>query len=235
VPEDLGSFYRQQLKWSRGVYEVAFSELPRLFRHLTWRQRFSYAAIGSYYLFGVTMLAYLIIPYLYLWTGLQPAAMHFPDFVSRAGPVAVLGTGIYLYTQRWLCHPAVERGLHWRGLILKMACWPIFLTGTLLAVLRAEVPYIPTAKEAAAGHFWYLAGPHVALLTVFVASVAWTILRRLTTLPETERMLTSEAVWGMVFFAAIAVMTSSGAVYAAWTSRRVPPGQPWDDVEPFQL
>ncbi len=38
VPEDLGSFYRQQLKWARGVYEVAFTELPRLFGSLFWRR-----------------------------------------------------------------------------------------------------------------------------------------------------------------------------------------------------
>lgn len=46
VPEDLGSFYKQQLKWSRGVYEVLFAELPGLFSRLTWRQRVSYLKIG---------------------------------------------------------------------------------------------------------------------------------------------------------------------------------------------
>jgi cellulose synthase (UDP-forming) len=235
VPEDLGSFYRQQLKWSRGVYEVAFSELPRLFGRLTWRQRFSYAAIGSYYLFGLTTAGYLIIPYLYLWTGVQPAAMHFPEFISRAGPVALLGIGIYLYAQRWLCQPHVERGLHWRGLVLKMACWPVFLAGTLLAIVRARVPYIPTAKEASAGHFWRLASPHLTLVLIFVTTVAWVTLRRLTLVPETELMLTSEAVWGMVFFAFFAVAISCGATYAAWTSRHVPPGRPWDEVDPYSL
>lgn len=235
VPEDLGSFYKQQLKWSRGVYEVAFSELPRLFRRLTWLQRLSYAAIGTYYLFGLTTLAYLVIPYLYLWTGVQPASMHFPEFIAKAGPVAFLGAGIYLYAQRWLCHPAVERGLHWRGMILKMACWPIFLVGTALAIIRANVPYIPTAKEAAAGAFWRLASPHLALSMLFVATVVWVIIQRLTVLPEIELLMTSEAVWGMITFAGLAVLTSSGAIWAAWTSRRVPPGQPWDDVYPNQL
>ncbi len=235
VPEDLGSFYKQQLKWSRGVYEVAFSELPRLFRHLTWRQRLSYAAIGTYYLFGLTTLAYLAIPYLYLWTGIQPAAMHFPEFISKAGPVAILGVGVYLYAQRWLCHPAVERGLHWRGMVLKMACWPVVLAGTLLAIARAKVPYIPTAKEAAAGHFWRLASPHLAVVALFAVTVSWVLLRRLSVVPEAELMLTSEAVWGMIFFAGIAVTTSCGAIYAAWTSRSVAQGQPWDNIDPHQI
>ena len=62
VPEDLGSFYRQQLKWARGVYEVAFTELPGLFVEAAWRQRLSYLAIGTYYLFGVTTPLFLVDP-----------------------------------------------------------------------------------------------------------------------------------------------------------------------------
>jgi cellulose synthase (UDP-forming) len=69
VPEDVGSYYRQQLKWARGVYEVAFAELPRLAQTLTWRQRLSYLTIGSYYLFGITTPLFVLIPYLFLWTG----------------------------------------------------------------------------------------------------------------------------------------------------------------------
>ena len=233
VPEDLGSFYRQQLKWSRGVFEVAFSELPRLFSKLTWRQRFSYATIGSYYLFGLTTLTYLIVPYLYVWTGIQPASMHFPEFISKAGPVAIFGIGIYLYSQRWLCHREMEQGLHWRGLILKMACWPIFIAGTFFAIVRANIPYIPTAKEASAGDFWRLASPHVALVAIFLFSLIWVVRQRLVATHETELMLTSEAVWGMIFFGAIAVVTACGAIYAAWTSRRVPIGQPWDAANPY--
>src|SRR5205807_3705847 len=100
VPADLGSLYRQQFKWSRGVYEVVFSDMPRLFRRLSWRQRLSYLTIGTYYLFGVTTPLYLVFPYLYLWTGLQPANMRFADFLTAATPVAVLGVAIYVLIQR---------------------------------------------------------------------------------------------------------------------------------------
>src|SRR5688500_11856273 len=105
VPEDLGSFYRQQLKWARGVYEVAFTELPRLAGKLAWRQRLSYLTIGTYYLFGVTTLLFLILPYIYLWTGAQAASMRFEGFMSAALPVGLAGVAMYLLAQRWLCHP----------------------------------------------------------------------------------------------------------------------------------
>lgn len=231
VPEDLGSFYRQQLKWARGVYEVLFSELPRAFPGLSWRQRLSYLTIGTFYLFGVTTLMYLVVPYLYLWTGIQPASMDFAEFVTNGGPVAVVGIVTYLLSQRWLCHPTAERGLHWRGLSLKVACWPVFLLGTVLSVLRAEIPYIPTAKQARRGRFLALAWPHLLLLVLFLTTVGSTLYRRLALTPEGSLMLTSEAVWGMVGFASISVLMVSGGIWAAWEARMAPERNAWEDVD----
>lgn len=231
VPEDAGSFYRQQLKWARGVYEVLFSEITRGFGGLTWRQRLSYLAIGTYYLFGVTSVMYLVVPYLYLWTGVQPAAMRFGEFATLGGPVVLVGVALYLLSQRWLADPARERGLHWRGLSLKVACWPVYLIGTVLAVIRAQIPYIPTAKEAHRGRFLALAWPHLMVALAYLCSVAWTVYRRLVITPEGSLFLTSEAVWGMVAFATMALTMASGGIYAAWEARTVPPGLPWDEVD----
>jgi cellulose synthase (UDP-forming) len=230
VPEDLGSFYRQQLKWSRGVYEVLLAELPRVFRRLRGRQRLSYLAIGTYYLFGVTMPLFLLFPYLYLWTGLQPAAMPFGEFLLTAAPVAVLGAAIYFYVQRWLVDPGTERGIHWRGLALKLACWPVFLAGTLLAIARAEIPYIPTAKEAVRGRFLRLAWPQLLLLAAYAVTFGWIAYRRLRLTPEGALALSSEAVWGMMLFASLPAILSAGALVAAWQSRTPPAGHAWDPV-----
>jgi cellulose synthase (UDP-forming) len=157
VPEDLASYNRQQLKWSRGVYEVLFSEYPRAFTRLSWRQRLAYAGIGTYYLCGVTTALYVTFPYLYLWLGAQPANMPFDDFVAHLLPVGLAGLALYLFTQRWLCDRETERGLHWRGFLLKLATWPVYVAGTVLGVLRYDVPYRPTAKSAVRTSFLRLA------------------------------------------------------------------------------
>ncbi|HUE77206.1 MAG TPA: glycosyltransferase family 2 protein [Longimicrobiales bacterium] len=231
VPEDIGSFYRQQLKWARGVFEVLFSELPRAFPTLSWRQRLSYLTISTYYVFGATTLMYLVLPYLYLWTGVQPAAMSFAEFVGRGGGVAVVGVVIYRFGQRWLCDPRHEVGLHWRALMLKIACWPVCVAGMLFAVVRAEIPYIPTAKEARRGRFLRLAWPHLLLTAVYLGSVAWVVRHRLLLAPEESLRLTSEAVWGMIGFATWAVLMAGGGIYAAWEATRPPTGFAWDIIE----
>jgi cellulose synthase (UDP-forming) len=231
VPEDLGSFYRQQLKWARGVYEVAFTELTRLAHRLTWRQRLSYFTIGTYYLFGVTTPFFLVLPYLFLWTGVQAAEMPFAEFLSVASPVAVVGAAIYLVMQRWLCDPATERGLHWRGMMLKIACWPVVLIGTVLAVFHAEIPYVPTAKEAVRGRFFRLAWPQLALIGLYLVTVARVVVMRTRGTTEASLELSAEAVWGMIAFATLPVIAALGAVFAAWQARRVPATAPWDDVD----
>jgi cellulose synthase (UDP-forming) len=231
VPEDLGSFYRQQLKWARGVYEVAFSELPHLVRKLEWRQRLSYLTIGTYYLFGATTPLFLMIPYVYLWFGVQPAAMRFAEFLTVVGPVGVVGVAMYMVVQRWLCDPASERGIHWRGLALKIACWPVFLAGTALAIVRADVPYTPTAKEAVRGRFVRLGWPQLVLILLYGVTLARVIAVRAFDTTEGSLELSAEAVWGMVAFATVPMLASLGALYAAWQSRRPPATAPWDEID----
>ena len=231
VPEDIGSFYRQQLKWARGVYEVAFSELPRLFGRLRWRQRLSYLTIGTYYLCGLTTLVFMILPYLYLWTGIQPATMFFAEFLAAGVPVAVIGVVMYLAVQRWLCDPDGERGTHWRGFVLKVACWPVYAAGTLLAIVRADIPYIPTAKEAVRGRFLRLAWPQLVLIAAYVLTLARVLYVRTLETSEGSLALTSQAVWGMMLFATLPLIAAIGGLRAAWDARRPPAGAPWDEVD----
>ncbi len=230
VPEDLGSFFRQQLKWSRGVYEVVFAQMPRLLGSLSWRQRLSYLTIGTYYLSGVTTAIYLVFPYLYLWTGIQPATMRFAGFLTAGAPVAVAGVAIYLFAQRWLCDPSRERGLHWRGLALKIACWPVYLAGTLLAIARADVPYVPTAKQAVVGRFLRLAWPQLLLLGAYLVTLVRVAHARLLT-EDVSLAYSPEAVWGMLAFASVPVLAGGGALHAAWQSRRPAEDAPWDPVD----
>src|SRR5687768_3374946 len=143
VPSDLDSYLKQQLKWSRGVYDVLFREYPRAFRSLTAYQKISYFMIGSYYLVGVTALIFLAVPLIYLWTGRQPAFFLLSEYIQHALPVGLFGILIYQFAQRWMCDPPRERGVHWRGMLLKIGAWTVYLKGLVLALAGIAVPYIP--------------------------------------------------------------------------------------------
>jgi cellulose synthase (UDP-forming) len=172
-----------------------------------------------------------LIPYLFLWFGIQPATMRFAEFITIVAPVGIVGTFIYALMQRWLCDPTTERGVHWRGMALKIACWPVFLAGTLLAIFRADVPYIPTAKEAVRGRFLRLAWPQLALIALYAVTVTRVLSVRAFSTPEGSLELSAEAVWGMIAFATVPVLSSLGAAYAAWQSRRVPATAPWGEID----
>jgi cellulose synthase (UDP-forming) len=234
VPEDLGSFVRQQLKWARGVYEVAFVEIPRLWGSLSGRQRLSYTAIGTYYLSGFSTAAYLFIPYLYLWTGVEPTHMRLAGFLLAVGPVGLLGAAMYLYVQRWLCDPREERGVHWRGLLLKLACWPVFVWGTLLAIAHVDLPYVPTSKERVRNRFLRLAWPSLILLTLYALTLASVVETRIL-IDGVGRGRSAEAVWGMTLFASVPLIASLAALYAAWESSRPPRDGAWDEIDATQL
>jgi cellulose synthase (UDP-forming) len=219
VPEDLGSFLKQQLKWARGVYDVLLREYPRAFRRLTLHQKLSYLMIGTYYLIGLTTPVYLLIPALYLWTGLQPASMFMSEWLQRALPVGLFGVLIYRYAQRWLCDPRRERGWHWRGMLLKAGCWSVYLRAFLLAIAGVAVPYIPTAKSRQRGNFWRLAAVPFAVIAGSVATLIAVVVRRFYFMDEAEVRITTEVAMGMCGFLMINVALMSGRLYAAWKDR----------------
>lgn len=231
VPEDFGSFCKQQMKWARGVFEVGFVEIPKLFTRLKFLQKLAYLTIGTYYLVGATSFFFTLIPFLFFMTGVLPAQMSFIDFIIRGSFVAIISISIYLYMQRYLCHPETERGLHWRGMVLKYACWPIYFLGFLLGIINADIPYIPTAKKAVTGFISPFVRPLVVQVMAFFAIFLFIFIKRRFYVPESELVFTSEKVWSMIGFAFIAVILALGGIYAALEARRMKDEDPWDQVK----
>ena len=131
----------------------------------------------------------------------------------------MLGVFIYRFTQRWLCDPIRERGFHWRGTLLKIGSWSVYLKGLLLSILGVAVPYIPTAKERMPSSFWTWA--RVPLITIALSAMTflWTFWKELFLLPESEVRMSTEVTFGMLFFMGMNAVLMSGRLYAAWVDR----------------
>jgi cellulose synthase (UDP-forming) len=231
VPEELGSFCKQQMKWARGLFEVAFSEVPKLWKSLNFWQKVSYSTISTYYLVGMTMLVFLLFPFIFFATGVLPAQMRFVEFLQNVSLVALADVAIYFYIQRWLCHPEMERGLHWRGMVLKFACTPVFVLSFFLSLVNAEVPYIPTAKKAVTGKITPYATPLLFHFWIFILTTIAVFVHRFFYVPVDELVFSAEKTWGMIGFASIAfVMTVSG-ILAAREASQLKAEDPWDKIE----
>ena len=231
VPEDFGSFCKQQLKWSRGVFEVTFVEIPKLFRKLTGWQRISYLTIGTYYLSGATSFFFTIIPFLFFFTGILPAHMNFVEFLIHGSYVAFFAIVIYLYMQQWMSHPETERGFHWRGMVLKYASWSVFFLGFLLSIVNADIPYIPTAKKAVRGYFTPFARPIVLHILLFIFTFITIFIIRKFYTPVSELLFTAEKTWGMMGFAFLAFIMSCGGLLAALEANYITEEDPWDKID----
>jgi cellulose synthase (UDP-forming) len=156
--------------------------------------------------------------------------MSFAQFFIHGSFVALFGVLIYLYVQNWMCHPATERGLHWRGTVLKFACWPVFFLGFILAVVDADIPYIPTAKKAVRGYFTPFARPLVLHSVLFIIAAVAVFLYRRFYIPEADLVLSAEKTWGMIGFAFIAFLLSLGGLLAALEANYMKEEDAWDKV-----
>ena len=235
VPEDFGSFCKQQLKWARGVFEVTFVEIPKLFKKLTGWQRISYITIGTYYLNGVITCFFTLFPFFYFLTGITLTNIPFAEFISRGGMIIIIAIAIYLYVQKWMSDTKSERGLHFKGMILKFACWPVFFLGFLLSVVNADIPYIPTAKKASIGSISPFARPLYITIFLYITTLTVLFFYRKFHMSEYDLLETREAVWSMIGFASVSFIMSIVGIYAASESKRMKAEDCWDFVDLTQI
>jgi cellulose synthase (UDP-forming) len=130
-----------------------------------------------------------------------------------------------------MCDPDTERGIHWRGMVLKFASWPVFLMGFVLSLVNTDIPYIPTAKKAVTGYFTPFARPLVVQAVLFIITVFSVLSYRRFFTPESMLILSAEKVWGMIAFAFIAFIMAVGGILAALEAHSLKEEEPWADIE----
>lgn len=170
VPADVVAFYKQQLKWSRGSFELLFEKYPLLFLKFNWRQKLHHFMTPLFYLNGFTSLIFLLLPVLSLFLSDVPVHIDFWEFVAYFTPVLAFQMIIRQYVQRWLYKPQ-ERGFHLTGGILMVGTWWIYVIGFLYSIVRKKVPYIPTPKEGQKKNFFRLLLPNILIMIASIGSI----------------------------------------------------------------
>lgn len=162
VPASLAAFYSQQLKWSRGAFDLLFRVYPRLFGKFSWAQRLHYLLLPLYFFSGVVALIDLLLPVLSLATSEFPWLVDLESLALHALPLLGMSMLIRNCAQRWLREPT-ESGLHLAGGFLRIGTWWVYTLGFVYAVIGKRVPYLPTPKEGRWDNEWKLAVPNLVL------------------------------------------------------------------------
>lgn len=172
VPSDIGAYYKQQLKWSRGTFELLIRVLPGLFARLNWRQRLHYTLIPLHFAAGIIALIDMVIPLAALLTGEAPLLLEFSRAYLYLLPYFFLVIFIRQYAQRWLLERR-ERGFHLTGGVLLFGTWWVHLVGFVYTLLRVKVPYIPTPKEQEYRNNIGLSMPNIIMVLASIGMTAY--------------------------------------------------------------
>ncbi|MBB6610677.1 glycosyltransferase [Pontibacter sp. Tf4] len=170
VPATMSAYYKQQIKWARGTFELLFTVYPKLFRHFTWRQKIHYFTLPLYYLFGVFNLIDFAIPILALVLAEFPWYLPLGEFLLMFAPFFCISICIRHFTQRWF-HEQNENGFHLFGGILRTGTWWVFCLGLVYSILRIRVPYIPTPKDDKPRNNYLLNLPNLAVCGISVGAI----------------------------------------------------------------
>ena len=169
VPASLAAFYSQQLKWSRGAFDLLFRVYPKVCRRFTWAQRLHYLILPLYFFSGIVTLIDLSLPVLSLGLSQFPWLVGLNDLALHALPLLGMSLLIRCYAQRWLREPG-EAGLHLAGGFLRVGTWWVYALGFVYAVVGIRVPYLPTPKEGKQGNEWLLVLPNLVLAALLLAA-----------------------------------------------------------------
>ncbi|MDX5438512.1 MAG: glycosyltransferase, partial [Pontibacter sp.] len=172
VPATLAGYYKQQIKWARGTFELLFVVYPKLFRHFTLRQKIHYFTLPLYYLFGVFNLIDFLIPALALVLAEFPWYVSLGEFLVLFMPFFCISICIRQFAQRWY-HEKNENGFHMFGGILRTGTWWIFTLGLIYAILRIRVPYIPTPKDDKPKNNLLLSLPNMMVCALSIGAIAY--------------------------------------------------------------
>ncbi|QMW05860.1 glycosyltransferase [Spirosoma foliorum] len=174
VPSTLSAYYKQQLKWARGTFELLVTTYPKVFSQLSWRQRLHYLTMPLYYLLGIVQLIDLLIPIISLVTMRLPLKLDLLVFGTAYLPLLVTAFLIRQYAQRWLIEKH-EAGFHTLGGVLSSGTWWVYTLGLIYTIFRIDVPYLPTPKRDQPRNNFILCLPNLLILLLTVGAIGYSI------------------------------------------------------------
>jgi cellulose synthase (UDP-forming) len=164
APQDVGSYFKQQLRWASGGFEVLLR--GKLFRRgtgLTLDQRLQYLFTGTHYLLSMAMVTFMFLPALYLLFALSPIRA---DGFTWASHYLPFQATVLLVT--WL----QSGGFKLSAIVASIGATPVHVRALWAALRNRPATWKATnaAGDAGTRSVWVVL-PHVALLILNVTAI----------------------------------------------------------------
>lgn len=147
APPDLVSWFTQQLKWSRGVFEILLTMFATKFPQLQLGHQIMYAVRMTYYWIGLFTGAHVMLTIGVLWSGSAVVLTWFEGYLLHLAPLIGMALLIrQLAFRRWK-HPSLGKiKWQWKPTVLVIATWPIYTLAWFMAIFRVPLRFQPTPK-----------------------------------------------------------------------------------------
>ncbi len=169
-PATWDAYFSQQMRWAYGLFDILFTQSPKLFRKMRLHHIVNYYILQQYYFYGLTQVLGIGLITLYCLFGIQATSMKLVDLLLLYPPVLLIQQVLFLWLQKFSIDPENESGLLLRSKLLSLAVWPIYLLALCSSVTGKRLNYAVTpkgSKQEDSGNV-KLFIPHAILGTVTV-------------------------------------------------------------------
>ncbi len=156
--EDLLTYSKQQFRWARGSLDVFFRYNVLFMRGLTLTQRIQYLASISFYFSGIIVAIDVMLPLIFLYTGLVP--------INASGMLLAAVFLPYLLLTLLVVQRVSNHTFTYPSLGFSLGSFWIQVQANLAAILRLRTSFSISSKAQLSGNFLPLAMPHILYIVL---------------------------------------------------------------------
>ncbi|MES2749009.1 MAG: glycosyltransferase [Patescibacteria group bacterium] len=186
APEDFLSYYKQQLRWTKGSLEVFINYNPLFRRGLAWSQRFQYLASAGYYLSGLIIFINSLLPLIFFYTGAVP--------FKTSTMILAIAFMPYIILTLFNLQTASNYTYSFRALSFSMSSWWIHIVAFFEVLRGKKTGFAITSKVQVEGNFFSLVRPHLYYIILTVIGILYSYSKSGIT-PS----LTTNATWSLLY------------------------------------
>lgn len=168
APDTIGSFFRQQNRWSRGGFSLFFTHNPLFIKTLTVDQRLQYFFSNIHYFGAFAVIIFLSFPILYLLFGIHPMNVN-----NNAGwIIRYVPFFITIYFLPWFLLGSLRSST----MSTSLASFSPYLKAFFSTIIRNPYKWVATESFTKSSYFvMFDIWPHLAiiLLSIFAIFVGW--------------------------------------------------------------